>query len=560
MVPNSEYLKEYLTNVDFKNDGTITGDYISTNEKTIQIKIVFPKHFPTVLPKIFVENLDTLNLFIPHLEQNGLICYTTSNNVLFDSNNPELVIRAALKKAIDTLENGIQKLNKDDFRKEFIAFWDQQKNCMSIDFFATAENVIKPLEIFSAGNNLIVNDINPLHFETVKRFFSQKLEKLNAIDTLYMPLRLKNKIMPPNPKKGWSKKDLLNIVRKNCTQSNKRYFEKWITKKGDTAKILFLKIPISEQNEILIGFFIKKSNQSFKKYNGPITPLIVRRYDLKYLLERTSGEHKFTNLSVCIVGLGSVGSKVSVELANLGINQMTLIDPEKFEKDNIFRHALGADSIHNGKTNFKVDELQLELERKNPYLEVSAEAMNILDIVHEYPNYFDKFDYCFICIGDTMPSLELNKVFSKNKHKVFYTWVEPLGLGGHVLYIDYDKKGCFNCLNTDPNNGKVISNRSSLIKSGQHIEKNLASCRSAFIPYGSLTSSEAAIKTVELFHKVVYNKVTKNSILTWVGDTDSFIEMGYEFSDRFLSIQSFFPTIESNFVNNKCKICGENLC
>lgn len=558
MVINSENLKDYLINIDFKDDGTITGDYISTNGKTIQIKIVFPKHFPTVLPKIFVGNSDELNLFIPHLEQNGLICYTTSNNVLFDSNSPEIVIRAALKKAIDTLENGIQKLNNDDFRKEFIAFWDQQKNSMPINFFATADDVIKPLELFSADNNLIVNDVNPSYSETVKRFFSQKLEKLNAIDTLYVPLRLKNKIMPPNPKKSWSKKDLLNIVRKNCTQSNKRYFEKWITRKGHNAKILFLKIPISEQNEILIGFLIKKSKQSFKKYTGPVIPLIVQRFDLKYLLERTSGEHKFTNFNVCIVGLGSVGSKLSVELANLGINQMTLIDPEKFEKDNIFRHALGADSIRNGKTKFKVDELQLELERKSPYLEVSTEAMNILDIVQTYPNYFDKFDYSFICIGDTMPSLELNKIFSENKHKVFYTWVEPLGLGGHVLYIDYEKKGCFNCLNTNPITGEVISNRSSLIKPGQHIEKNLASCRSAFIPYGSLTSSEAAIKTVGLFHKVVYKRVTKNSILTWLGNTDDFIEMGYEFSDRFLSNNALFPTIESNFTNDRCKICGEN--
>ena len=135
MVINSENLKDYLINIDFKDDGTITGDYISTNGKTIQIKIVFPKHFPTVLPKFFVGNLDELDLFIPHLEQNGLICYTTSNNVLFDSNSPEIVIRAALKKAIDTLENGIQKLNNDDFRKEFIAFWDQQKNSMPINFF-----------------------------------------------------------------------------------------------------------------------------------------------------------------------------------------------------------------------------------------------------------------------------------------------------------------------------------------------------------------------------------------------------------------------------------------
>ena len=36
------------------------------------------------------------------------------------------------------------------------------------------------------------------------------------------------------------------------------------------------------------------------------------------------------------------------------------------------------------------------------------------------------FDYIFICIGDTMTSLQLNQLFSMRKYRAFYSWVEPL--------------------------------------------------------------------------------------------------------------------------------------
>lgn len=558
MIINPEKLSNYLTKIEFKDNGDIIGSYACTTGQTILMRIVFPEYFPIELPKFFVENLNELKLFIPHLEQNGLICYTTANNVVFDNSNPEQLAEVALKKAIATLETGIQKLNRSDFRKEFIAFWDQQSHAIPVSFFAVPDDKVKFLNVFYSDDNLIVNDKNSLFPETVNRFFPGNIEPFNHIEAIYFPLRMKNNIMPPNPTQPWSKKEILNCVRKNSTQSNKCFFEKWISKKTSKIKIVFLKIPLEQNNEVIIGFQFQKSTKSLKKHTGKITPILVRRFDLDYLLERTSGEHKFTNLNICIIGLGSVGSKLTTELANLGITKMTIIDPERFEPDNMFRHSLGADSIRKGKLNFKVEELRLELERKNPYLEVETEALNVLKILKQDPHYFDRYDYTFVCIGDTMTSLELNRIFSENNSKIFYSWVEPLGIGGHVLYVDYNQLGCFRCLYTNLIDGKVVPNRAALVKPGQHIEKNLASCRSAFVPYNSLTSSEAAIKTAELFHKVIYNRITENSILTWLGDIDTFKEMGYEFSDRFSGDLSQFPTIEASFHNSKCIVCGEN--
>lgn len=555
-------LGRYLGNIYESETGEIFGDYLASNKKKIELKIVLPINFPVELPKIYIINWDALSIFIPHVESNGLVCYTSSNNVIYDSDDTERIILASVLKAIETIEAGIKKKNSEDFRKEFIAFWDQQKDCYPISFFATPNDSVKKLTISFAtkSKRIILNDIDSSRADVPVKFFREEIEPCNNIDVQYIPLRQKNKVYPPNPRNGWSKRRLINIVRKNTTQSTKRQFNDWINEKKQIARLLIIKIPIDNQNEVIIGFWFEKNLKSIRNRTTNFIPVIVQRFDLQYLLERTSGEHHFTELNICVVGLGSVGSKLSNELANLGITRLTLIDPDRFESDNLFRHSLGADSLFCEEDNYKVDRLQAELERRNPYLQVEVESMDILSLIRSKADYFDQFDFTFICIGETMVSLEINKFLSQRNNKVFYSWVEPLGVGGHSLYVDYSNKGCFQCLNIDPANSKIISNRASLIAPGQHIEKKLASCRSAFVPYGSLTSSEAAVKTAELFYKVVTKQVSKNSIFTWLGDTYSFKKMGYKFSSRFEKNKDNYPIIEVNFANQNCELCGAKRC
>ena len=71
MIINPEKLSNCLTNIEVKDNGNIIGSYVCTTGQTILIRIVFPEYFPIELPKFFVENLNELKLFIPHLEKNG---------------------------------------------------------------------------------------------------------------------------------------------------------------------------------------------------------------------------------------------------------------------------------------------------------------------------------------------------------------------------------------------------------------------------------------------------------------------------------------------------------
>lgn len=562
-----EVLQSKLTNVEMQLDGSYSGSYICSNKKLLNLKIVLPQRFPVEMPKIYIANIAELSLFLPHVEINGLICYSSDLNLIVDDSSPQLVLTQCVKKAIDTIESGIKGQNISDFRKEFIAFWDAQKAMIRLNYLCTPSEFIKPINISYYEKTLVGQEVDGAQSETISRLFSGEKESISNLEAYQIPIREKNNILPPNPQYGWTNKEIYHNIRNNLTASNKRKFDSIAKMKNSKTMILILDIPLlNKNNNVVIGFMFKKKHSSLKNYRGNIQTILVNRLDNQYLLERTSGDISYVDLNIAIIGVGAVGSKIAEEIGALGVSRMTLVDNDIFTIENLYRHSLGADSlkgeISTGKMVYKVDALQEKLESRFPYLQVDIESMNVLDLIEKCNSFFEKFDFIFVCIGDTMASLELNKYFYHSSKKVFYSWLEPLGVGGHTLFIDYslEASGCFNCLYTDPHTGKRVSNRASFVKQGQVFEKTMASCRSKFIPYSSLLSSEAAVKTVKLFHKIISEQKTQSTLTSWIGDTKKFEEEGYKYSERYSNLYKGKDISKHNFSTNKCSLCGIDIC
>lgn len=558
----TDILKEKLTDVKHLSDGDYYGDFLFTEIGMIRFKIEISKHFPLVLPKIYIDNFKELRLYLPHVEKNGLVCFSSDINYLVDEEKSELVLLHCINKTIKTIEEGLQGINKNDFRKEFVAFWDNQENQIPLCYLCEPSLFIKSVNTIMYGTTWVAldKDDEP-QLNAASRMFSGEKQENYGLDAYYVPIRNKNSIMPPKSNKTWSKKDILQIIKKNVTGANKRNFSKLEKRKSKNSVLLLLDIPIEREfNNIIIGFLFTKKSGSIKDYKGAPNPILVKRHDDLYLVNRTSGENYESGANIAIVGVGSVGSKVAENLGPLGVKKMTLIDNDYFQVENLYRNYLGADSLKIGYSQnnlFKVDLLQEELEKKYPYLYVDVESMNVLDIISEQPDFFMKYDYVFVCIGDTMASLALNNYFFHSKQKVFYSWLEPYGIGGHTLFVDYSlrKKGCFNCLYTKAGSKDRCSNRASLVKDGQIFEKTLASCRSKFIPYNSIASSECAINAIKIFQKVNQNDELESTLYSWIGEGSTFENLEYQYSDRYTFLNGV-NRFEDRFYSDYCKVCG----
>ena len=132
---------------------------------------------------------------------------------------------------------------------------------------------------------------------------------------------------------------------------------------------------------------------------------------------------------------------------------------------------------------------------------------------------FSKIDLVINATGIDNLGFILNDFFNKNYFgkPLIHSWVEPLGLGGHILISNNNKNaGCLRCLfKNDKKFGLV--NEFSLVEPGQNFRKSISGCSTRFTPYGSIDAIRTAIETVKYSIEILKGKELSNPLISWYG-------------------------------------------
>ena len=146
---------------------------------------------------------------------------------------------------------------------------------------------------------------------------------------------------------------------------------------GKCHSVLFTKeqhVEISEA-EIVAKVYDNDNVKVFyngESYKAEIIPSKDSLYSRnKGILELNILENK----RVLIVGLGSFGSQISIELAKAGVGHFALMDFDRVELHNLARHT----STINDLGRLKTDVISDAIKGKNPYAEVDKYPINIID-------------------------------------------------------------------------------------------------------------------------------------------------------------------------------------
>ena len=76
---------------------------------------------------------------------------------------------------------------------------------------------------------------------------------------------------------------------------------------------------------------------------------------------------------VAIVGLGSGGSPIAVDLARSGVGRFVLVDPDRLELSNVARHVCGVSDLGRYKTRAVADAIR----ERNPHAEISCHEVDV---------------------------------------------------------------------------------------------------------------------------------------------------------------------------------------
>ncbi|HCG7162978.1 TPA: ThiF family adenylyltransferase [Vibrio parahaemolyticus] len=506
-----------------------------------EVELWFGDSFPYCLPAAKLLDL-TLIGRLPHVNRNGTICVEESDSVLVDYAKPGLVISSFLADVLRLLERVSLKIYQSELHDEIEGYYSGIKAVNSFYFAGTIPEKIT-LKIIKRQRILGYSYATPIMLSgdgerpPVEFGNTENLGQLQSINIPHIPLQ--QAVNPPE----------------NAASITSDYVKQLLTFVDPKALTVLCKILKSKDHgrEFFVLFSMPRSGKErsqlllhFKANAYLLHPLFkpcpdwkidtysVQRHNKEYLLERGGADASLSQKKVAVIGCGSVGGEIVAMLAKSGVGDLTLIDPDALEVDNIYRHRLGGAYLNfmplkrNGKVRaiYKVHALASEIQKSLPFVKINsvaskAESASAIRALRG-------IDTIVVAVGNPSLSLMLNKQLLKmGARRVIFCWNEASGYGGHSVSLELAKV-CYECLFSDEN-GFTAEYMLSLVKPGQAISKNLTGCAGVFTPFSYLDSSRTAAIAAQQTVDALLGHNSTSVAHSWKGDN----RYGLQVTERF---------------------------
>ena len=205
----------------------------------------------------------------------------------------------------------------------------------------------------------------------------------------------------------------------------------------------------SEEFVLLVFFVLEEGKLNYKSFflkNNKIENCSIRLVPIKSdLYSRSKGLLETDSLSkktVGIVGLGSGGSPIALELAKAGVGKFVLIDFDRLELSNVSRHICGTNDLGRLKT-FAVRDAILQ---KNPYAEIITLEIDVNEYSNECTEALSKVDLIMCASDNDRSRFLLNEIALKYKTPAIFGRAITRAIGGDVLRVRPFIGPCYSCL------------------------------------------------------------------------------------------------------------------
>jgi len=254
------------------------------------------------------------------------------------------------------------------------------------------------------------------------------------------------------------------------------------------AEFYFNENSILHKNVIGIFLFLNASKLEKKAFRKTVEG--ISTCELKYvpakselysrskgLLETSSLESK----TVLIIGLGSFGSQISVELAKAGIGNYDLVDFDRIELSNISRHTSGVNELGRLKTKAVRDAILV----KNPYANVRTHEIDINTEINQLKKLILKCDIVLCMTDNNRSRFNVNELAYNYNKTVIYSRAITRAEGGDIFILKGNTSPCYCCLINE--NGGIKFGGEEEISSLKQADRSLP-------VYTSQQDKEAAVQ------------------------------------------------------------------
>lgn len=529
--------------------------------QTILLQVGLDRDFPQSLPMVILMPWHTLG-FIPHVDKRGTVCYAQGEGLLLNRHTPVCILKEAVERSLRILAEGVRGENKSDFVDEFESYWAR------LDKVKTIPSAVEPSTTVEKITAIVDPDQpegRPLCLTSdpgiVEAYLGLESSRNYVHRTaLYIPFEEDVFIQPPRFDKFWGLSQIQEIVKSNLSSKNYKKLTR-LSRKCRGAHAAVFHLPRPDGNAAMFGIYF-----SGVKHCSPLVPdgkavgwvpFLLDRRDQEYLLPRGGANLQLSQKHVAVLGCGSVGGFLALELARSGIRKLSLVDPELLAPDNTFRHVLGRSSWCHSKS----IALKEEIENKLPYISVQAFQDRAEEVIRNSEDKLRGCDLVISAIGNDTINLHLNQLLYEQPSAppIIFTWLEPYGIGGHALLTGNSRgSGCLECLFTPAQGDDDYSlhNRAAFAAEGQFFGKTVSGCSDLFTPYGASDAVRTATLAVDLAIDTLLEREKGNPLVSWKGPADQFREAGFRLSTRYAMTEQELFERRYDYETPHCAICG----
>ncbi len=542
-----EFLLQHNINAKEHPDekGMLISEHLLGNHN---VKIIshIPSDFPFTLPTFHLHEREKYGA-LAHVAwgKDGFadICYgADSYNI--DYSRPKFIFLSALTKMLTLLDKSLndQDFNKKELLREFVGVWRFHipDNATALVCLAEPTQRFDNLMVRVPHNRKIKNNREILVINSSSNqcnsnhFFIKELNsKTRSSEGKGIILSLPKLPLPPEPNESiisWWENVISNLPVD---------LQNDLLEKGRLTRTKNFYIICHAKNEDgQVWFALQCSN--INKENIPIHAKYLCNWNMnavtldvvskENLLSRIGVENQLSDKKVCLIGCGSVGGYIADMLSSSGVGEITLVDPDKFQLENLHRHYLGAHTIGN----FKTDALKLTLEYKYPFIKINTSKSRLLD----YCNFekLTRFDLVICATGNVTHQRRINEFIVQNKipTPLIFCWVEAYGVGGHAVAVLPNSQGCLDNVFIDNESDEPsLYPNINFIQKDQKIKKNHAGCGTEFIAYSNIDSIQTATISSQLALKILSNNLENSGYISWRGEQDLAIKNEIKLAHRF---------------------------
>lgn len=270
--------------------------------------------------------------------------------------------------------------------------------------------------------------------------------------------------------------------------SSSKEFEDADTNFQKVAELFFNENSVLHKNVIGIFLFLNADKLEKKAFRKTIEGIVS--CELKYvpskseLYSRSKGlleTGALESKTVLIVGLGSFGSQISVELAKAGIGNYDLVDFDRVELSNISRHICGINELGRLKTKAVRDAILV----KNPYANVRTHEIDINAELNILKDLVSKADIVLCLTDNNRSRFNVNEIAFSLNRTVIYGRAITRAEGGDIFILRGNNSPCYCCLINE--NGGVKFGGEEEISSIKQADSSLPA-------YTSQQDKEAAVQ------------------------------------------------------------------